>query len=218
MTARHQIEFGTATLFGLAAAMGVFIAFYGNNTPKIQKTFALPIVQGIDVPTPTPTSEPTPAVETFSQPAPNGAKKVTMKVSTNKDATKTYSFTTSDGDDSNQKSIYSVTLPPEENMSLPFNSWSPDDKYLFLTHHTAAVNEALVFRGDGTPMTELDQHYEVYATFKAKNITNTYNETTGWASETLLIVNTTTPGGTVQSYWFEVPSKAIIPLSTQFYD
>lgn len=215
MTVRHQLEFGTATLFGLSAAMGVFLAYYTSHQPKIQKTFALPIVESIV--SPTPTAEPTPTVQTFSQPSPDGKKILSMKLTTNQNTNKNYTFTTSDRDGTNQNTIYTVTLPANENMSLPFNTWSPDDKYLFVIHQTQeGLNEALVFRGDGTPLTELDQHYEVSATFKAKGITNTYNETTGWASETLLIVNTTTPSGSIQSYWFEIPSKAIIPLSTQF--
>lgn len=217
MTTRHQLELGTVSIFALAACAGIFLAAYNNYKPHIQKSYALPIVERLT--SPLPSVEPTPAVTTSSQPSPDGAKKLTLTVTSQENANKTYTLIASDSDDSNETPIYTITLPDQENISIPFNAWSPDDKYFFVIYHKGDLNEALVFRADGKPMSDTDQNFKVAATFKAKDIQNSYQVTTGWAAETLLIVNTNKPDGSKgPSYWFEVPSKAIIALSTEFYD
>lgn len=215
MTTRHQLEFGTVTLFTLAACIGVFLAVYNHNNFKTT-TYALPSTVSLEGPIVTPIF--TPKEENFSQISPDGTKKVLMTVGADEDSTKTYTLTTADGNNNSQIEIYSITLPVTENISIPFTTFSPDDKYFFVIHQKSGVNEAMVFRTDGEPMSDNEQYLEVARTFVEKEIQNPYKETTGWASETLLIVNTTPENGSKQSYWFEVPSKAIITLSTEFYD
>jgi dipeptidyl aminopeptidase/acylaminoacyl peptidase len=216
MTTRHQLEFGTVTFFGLAMCIGVFLAIYNNNNLKVKTTYALPSAESIRTPIIAPIF--TAKEETISQPSPDGTKKITIVAVSAEDSTKTYTLTTANGDNSGQIRIYSTTLPDSESISVPFNSFSPDNKYLFVIHHKAEINEALVFRTDGEKMTETEQYSKVAETFTAEEIKDSYKETTGWASETLLIVNTTPENDSKQSYWFEVPGKAIITLSTEFYD
>lgn len=214
MTRTHVIEFESAALVTVAAFAGIMFAFLGNHNPKIRTTFNLPVVAPLE--SPTPTAAPTPAPTTFSQVSPDGKKKVSMTVMQHSNTSKTYAFTVSDGDGANSQSLYSINLPLAEYMSIPFNTFSPDDKYLFLEHDTNSGTEAFAFRANGDPMSTDATYYNVTQLYNARNFPNTYETTTGWASETLLIVDTKTPSGDVQSYWFEVPSKAIIPLATQF--
>lgn len=214
MTTTHKIELESLLLFGFAAFAGVTLALYFNHGPKT--IFTLPVVTTLQ--SPIPTAAPTPTVQTFYQPSPNGQKKVTMTVTTRETTSKTYLFTVSDADGSNPQTIYSINLPTNENMRIPFNTFSPDNKFLFF-EHTAANGgvEAFVFRTDGQPISQDTPYYNVSAIFAEKQIPNSYQVTTGWASETLLIVNTTKSDGTKgPSYWFEVPSKAIIQLATDF--
>lgn len=213
MTIRHQIELDMVLLL-VAASVGIVFAMYYNNKSKISSSFSVPVMQDFQKQLATPA--PAPKVETSSQESPDGTKILTMTVTT-KDTSKTYAFTTSDAANTNQQSIYSITLSGKESMSVPFNTWSPDNKYVFLIHNTTTGSEALVMKDNAQPFAEGEQYFNVTTLFTAKNTGNTYQETTGWASETLLIVNTTLQNGSKgSSYWFEVPSKAIIQLSTEF--
>lgn len=218
MTTKHIIELDTIFLMIVFTIVGVVFAMYYNHKPNVRSSFFLPSTQEIQSPTSiiTPTLISTPKVETFSQISPDGGKNLVMTV-TNKDTEKIYEFTTSDNTDSNQQLIYSATLPNTEKMSIPFNTWSPGNRYVFLQHNTSSTSAALVMKANGQPFREDEQYSNITDLFTTKDTGNIYQETTGWASETLLILNTTQPDGSKgPSYWFEVPSKAIIQLSTDF--
>lgn len=215
MTTRHHIAFGSVSRLTTAALFGIVLALWLTHNTKISTDFSLP---SMIVQSPIPTTAPTPTVQTFSQMSPDGNKKVIMTVTQKTDLdNKTYTFTTTDSQSTKQQEIYTTTLPNTESMSIPFNTWSPDDTYLFLQHTTKNGSEAFVFRGDGTPVTSTEKYLNATSLFAARNTNTIYKETTGWASETLLIINTVLSHGTQgPSYWFEVPSKAIIQLSTEF--
>ena len=202
-------------LFILAAGIGLFLAFYTTHRPQLPTKISLPVIQTHENPTPILTPL-IPQPQVISQISPDGAKQLTMTVTTSKDLTKTYTFVTSDADGSNQQTIY-TSPDTTDSLSIPFNTWSPDDKYLFLTYTASSSAEALVMRADGKPLTDTEPTFNAKTIFDAKNTGNTYQETTGWASETLLIINTTVSDGSKgPSYWLEIPSLAIIQLSTQF--
>jgi len=220
MTIRHAIEIDTLSLLAISALAGIVFAVYSNHKPNTRYSFSLPVMQAQDSTlTPVPSEAPVlaPEVQTFSQVSPDGTKKLTMTVTVNKDASKTYAFIASDAASANQQSIYEATLPATENMGIPFNTWSPDNNYVFLQQNTASGSGSIVMKANGEPIAQGQQYFDVAALFNAQNTGNTYQETTGWASGTLLIINTKQPDGTKgPSYWLEIPSKAIIQLSTQF--
>lgn len=213
MTTRHAIEIETLSLAIVAAFLGTFFAMYSNHTPKKSFVYSLPVVENLQ---PSPTAIPTPPVASFSQPSPDGSKEVTMKVRTNSDATRTYIFTITDTTTQTTIPLYTTTFATDS-MSLPFNAFSPDNRYLFLNHNTKTGTEAWVFRADANPIAENVTYYNAKEIFDARNTGNTYQEATGWASETLVIINTTLSDGSKgPSYWLEIPSKAVIQLSTEF--
>lgn len=219
MTKTHQIEIESVILFIISAGIGAVFALYLGHKPPTPNKISLPVMQTQANPTaiPTPTlTPPVPKPQTTSQLSPDGTKLLTMAVTTNKDLANTYTFTTTNADNTNQQTVYTATNSAES-MSIPFNTWSPDDRYIFLTKNTSAGPEALVVRADGQPLTDTEQNVNAHTLFLAKNTANTYQETTGWASDTLLIMNTTSQDSTKgPSYWLEIPSKAIIQLSTEF--
>ena len=217
MTKTHKIELESVILFSLAAGVGVAFALYNGHKPQLPNNISLPVIQSIqNAPTDTPTPPPIPKPQITSQISPDGKKQLTLTTTTNNDLTKTYTFVTTDAGGGNQQQVYTVTYATDT-MNIPFNTWSPDDKYVFIIHTTTSGTEALVMKADGKPITETESTYNAATIFNAKNNGNSYQETTGWASETLLIINTTTQTGAKgPSYWLEIPSKAIIQLSTQF--
>ncbi len=215
MTIRHQIEVESVTFLLLAGAVGIVFAFYSGYKFNPQNIVSLPVVESFQNPIPVITPIPKPDVS--SQISPDGEKLLTMSVTTN-DSGKTYTFTTSDANGANTQNVYSVTYADTaDSMSIPFNTWSPDNKYVFINHIGPSGNDAIVLKANGEPITETESSINSTVIFKAKITNNLYDETTGWASETLLLINTKTSSGEKStSYWFELPSKAIIPLSTQF--
>ncbi len=216
MTIRHRIEVESISLLVLAAIAGIAFAFYTGYRPNFENKFSLPIIENLQGQTiaPTPTGAPNPQEQ--SQISPDGKKVLTMRIKTNEDFTKTYTFISSNADGTDQKTIYLVTYSADS-MSIPFNTWSPDNKYVFIKHTSPLGSDAIVLKANGEPVTESESAINTTLLFKDKIANNIYDDTTGWASETLLIINTkTSEGAQGTSYWFEIPSKAIIPLSTQF--
>jgi len=154
-----------------------------------------------------------PHEEMSTQPSPDGTKKLVMRVTPASSDANTYTFTTMDSTGENKKEIYTATLSGDK-FTIPFNTWSPDNKYLFVQKDSG---EALVFARSGEAITPVEQFIDVKDIFSKKDRQDRYSRVTGWASPTLLIINTVGGDGAKgSSYWFEVPSKAIIELWGDF--
>ena len=209
-TLRHQIELESIFLITIVAGLSFFFVFHNN-----QRQFnlsGLPITSPL---VPTPTSVPNQNI--FSQISPDGKKKVVMNVTNNTDGTRTYSFSTEDSSGENKKVVFSKTLDSTKGMSIPFNTWSTDDQYFFIQENSKEGNSIFVFKASGEAFSDTEKYFDVTDLFKKRNTGNNFKEATGWASSTLIVMNTTKDDGSRgSSYWFEVPSKAIIQLSTQF--
>lgn len=194
----------------LVVAASSFFVWHGNNSSRpIQ--LSNPIIAEAEMQNDT--ENLVSQVDTASQIAPDGTKKLVMNTSHNKDGSLYYVFTTTDGSGKNEQPLYATTSATES-FQLPFNAWSPDDKYLFIEKNNG---DALVFNASGEEIIEGQKYLDVENLFTAAGKKDIYKVTTGWASPTLLIVNTSTPENKKgSSYWFEVPSKAIMQLSSGF--
>lgn len=213
MTVRKYIEIDFFSLLAAAAIVGVVIAVTANHSPRPRITFSVPVM---DTSQTFPSLDPAPK-EVTSQVSPDGTQKVTMTVVTNRDNSKAYTVTTSNLQDGDKKIIYTTTLPATDSMTIPFNTWSPDNNYILLKHVMSQKTDVLVLRADGQALPDGKYYDNVTDIFLAKNTGSTYEDTTGWASETLLIINTKSQDGSKgPSYWEEVPTQAVIELSTQF--
>lgn len=102
-------------------------------------------------------------------------------------------------------------------LRVPFNTWSPDDKYFFLEEKKAEGEEYLVMKASGETFTSGEQSLTVGKLFRERYPENTIVSVTGWASPTLLIINASSEKEASMSYWFEVPSQKFIRLATYFY-
>lgn len=153
----------------------------------------------------------TPSIESSSQPSPDGLWKVLMTTTPLASGSAQYIFSTVDKSNIQQEIYSHIT---NEKYMIPFNAWSPDDKYVFIQKDTG---EAYVFTRSGDPITSLESFLDVKAIFNQTERKDIYDHVTGWASPSLLIINTMTDNGEKgSSYWFEVPSKAIIQLWGDF--
>lgn len=208
-TLRHRIELETFFLIAIAAGVSLFLVLYRNN---FQFQFTLTSdspsmkaqVQII-----------APKITVSSQISSDGTKKVIMKATESADNT-TYEVSTMD-EETKEKLIFTKTLSSEGNMEIPFNTWSPDNKYFFIEENAGGVKKVFVYKAAGEPFDEKDPYLDATESFRNANTGNYFDEATGWASETLIIMNSKKPDGEKGfSYWFEVPSKAIIQLATDF--
>jgi len=199
----------------IAAIIGSFLVWRGNRDFQQKFLATDSLVSANDLSQkiiPTVTS--IPKVDFASQTTPDGTKILSMTRTQNSDKTYTYIFSVEDESGDNKKQIYTVTTPVSEMMSVPFNAWSPDNQYLFIQKNT---DNALVFKANGESVTDGQLYFDIKDSFEKKVTTVVPRAITGWAANRLIIVNTLKTDSAIgPSYWFEVPSKAAIKLSSMF--
>jgi len=137
----------------------------------------------------------------------DGAMKIIMEKTVRGSGSRMYSFFTTDKQ-GNQKLILTKTFLGSGGMSVPVNSWSPDNKYLFLKEENATMSSFLVFKQSGDNFSTGESYLDIVPLFLARKSLYTLADVTGWDSDTLLHVVTTGP-----PFWFEVPSKSFIQLA-----
>lgn len=215
MILRYRIILETISFLMIAAIIGSFLVWRGNRDFQQKFLSTDSLVSANDLSQkiiPTVTS--IPKVDFASQTTPDGTKILSMTRTQNSDKTYTYIFSVEDESGDNKKQIYTVTIPVSENMSVPFNAWSPDNQYLFIQKNT---DNALVFKANGESVTDGQLYFDIKDSFEKKVTTVVPRAITGWAANRLIIVNTLKTDSAIgPSYWFEVPSKAAIKLSSMF--
>jgi hypothetical protein len=210
ITLKRKIEIEAIFLIVIAVIVGIIFAVYRNNyRQQFNVSLKTPLM---------------PAVKTTlakitvsSQISPDGTKEVFMKITQNPDNTKTYNFSVVDVGSSDETPIFTRTLDLSKTMLIPFNTWSPDDQYFFVEQNMGNNNGVFAFKANGSPFINDSSYLDVTDLFSKANTGNNFGEATGWASGTLIIINTTQQDNTKgPSYWLEVPSRSVIQLSTQF--
>lgn len=122
-------------------------------------------------------------------------------------------FITSKSDGLQKQIFKKNSFDPE----IPYNTWSPDNVYVFLKEKTNTTSDFLVFQSSGGLFSNNLPYLSIQELF-VKNIQNYFIEdVTGWAAPNLLIVNTKTNDSDQRiSFWFDVPSQSFIQLGTYF--
>lgn len=147
--------------------------------------------------------------------SPDGKWKLTMKEEKGKDSIN-YTFTAGNTLDGIQNVIFTKNLPLGESMSIPANTFSPDDKYVFLKHTSAVGDNYTALSVTGGPIKDV-QTLDFSSIFASKYEDYKITEATGWGGVNLIVFNTDkTSGGIGPSFWFEVPSGAFTKLSNRF--
>lgn len=205
MTTLRKVELESIFLISIVAAVSLFFVVQRNNQGLFTGSVTIPIVT------------PAPSQNVFSQISPDGTKKVIMRINSGENDTKTYSFYTADGLGRNEKYIFTRSLDVDSSMSVPFNTWSSNNQYFFIQENSPSEKSIFAFKANGDAFSDKEPYFDVTGLFKKRETGYIFNEATGWASESLIIINTKKDDGTKgPSYWFEVPSKAILILATEF--
>lgn len=207
-TLRREIE--TIFIIACLTGVGLFASMQFNLKHKLNlRSPSLPAALTASSPTPTPTPIPAPVMQTTNTDSPDGAKTLIMKKQQT-DSGASYSFSATDKKANIQTFIFSKTLVAPADISIPFNTWSPDNRYIFLKE---GASDYYVW-----PLAvDLQTSVNITSLFVAKYPDLTMIEVTGWAAPDLLIVNAKNKEGSKSSLWFEVSSLHFIPLSTGFY-
>ncbi len=141
--------------------------------------------------------------------SPEGSETLTVKKEVG-EGTVNYLITTTNG------LSYTKTLAGGGSLSIPFNTWSPDKKYVFLKEDGEKSNY-YVFSASGKTFADGVSYLNVGEVFGKKVEEFKLLEATGWASPTLLVVNTTTQTGeNGPSFWFDITNQSFIRLSSKF--
>lgn len=127
---------------------------------------------------------------------------------------KKYSFFTTDAAGQKKTLLFSQTLGEESDMTLPKNSFSPDNKYLFLQENKPGSTNILVFKVTGEPFISGEQYLNVGSLFsKTGKGKDGYSlkTATGWVSPIFIQLYTVGPNSNIgPSYWFSVETKAFL--------
>ncbi len=195
----------------LAASLVLIMSMKQRDDARISHNFSpIPVAAIVS-----PTTMPPPQVQVFQMDSPEGSKTLEVERVESTGLPLHSIFVTSKSDGVSHKIITTDTT--YHNLTIPFNSWSPDTTYFFLTETTSDSKDYLVFRSSGEPFTDEVLSLSVQQLFKEKVEGYTIEDVTGWADPTLLVVNTEAiDGGDKVSFWFDVPSQTFIQLGTYF--
>ena len=120
-------------------------------------------------------------------------------------------------DEDTVRRIFWKTLPADTELSIPFNSVSPDNKYLFLKQEGPDKTRYLVMTTSGEPIGQELQTLEFAEKFEAEQPDYKITEVTGWGGIDLIVFNTDTVEGAIgPSFWYEVPTRSFIRLPNRF--
>jgi hypothetical protein len=148
--------------------------------------------------------------------SPDGKMSLTLKQKKG-DGTVTYTFLITDGDTNNQKEIFFKTVSSGTVISVPNNTFSSDNKYVFFKEVGLGVSDYYVLNTSGAPVYKDIQSFNFSGLFAEKHKDDVITDATGWAGPTLVVVNTDkSDGGVGPSFWFDVASKSFIQLSNRF--
>jgi len=207
-TVRHQVEM--FFIISLATAISLFVLVQRNKNMAQRVFSAIPEEQQATVPEVTPIP-----VQTTTMDSPDGTRTLTMKKEQTSETT-VHSINVSDAGNVGQ-TIFNKELQDTQSLSIPYNTWSPDNKYFFLKESTPSVANYYVFSASGTPLSENVQYANIQDLFSQKFPDYQITDVTGWADPVLIIVNTTSnKTGQNASFWFDVTSLSFIQLGTFF--
>ena len=198
-------------VFAIAVGGGALYFFWKTPAPTHHVT-SMPVLP----PSPTPGIVAALPVAT-PWVSPDGAKTLVMKVTPEAHNLTSYVFTVKDSPDAPEQTVYQTNVESGVSMSIPFNSWSPDNQYFFILKKDGTDIHTLVFKASGKSFPDGSQFVDVNDAFVQKKIQYPFTEVTGWASPTLLVVNTKSPTSSAPiSYWFDLSKKSFIRLTNSF--
>lgn len=144
--------------------------------------------------------------------SPDGSMTLTLK---NKETS--YSLFASSKSDGQPQLIFKKEEVNSSKLEIPYNTWSPDNIYVFLKEKTPILDNFLVFQSSGSFFSNNLSYLSIQELFK-KNVPDyTIEDVTGWGGINLIVINAKNIiDDRKVSFWFDVPSQSFIQLGTYF--
>ena len=210
ITVRHSAGLFAVILTGTALAFFVTLERNSTSGRSLISSAAMPVAM-----TPAPTEKPKGPQVSFMD-SPEGSRTLTLERQESNEIS-SYLLSVSSKSDGQKLQLFKKDESISQNLSIPFNTWSSDNRYVFLKETTPAINNYLVFQSSGVPFASDSAFVSVQELFSKKVPNFIIEDVTGWAGPTSLIVNTrAVEGSSKVSFWFEVPSQSFIQLGTYF--
>ncbi len=150
-------------------------------------------------------------------PSPDGKYVLVANNETEADGIVVQTFTINNLKDDTSIEIYRKDSPVESLISVPENTFSPNDKYIFLTLEENWINKYLVLRTDNKEINSESKFLEIESLFRNMHPEYTITDITGWGGYNVLVVNTDTKEDkTGPSWWFDASNSSFYKLSTRF--
>jgi len=187
-------------IFVLIAGAGVFFVKFSRVPQKPDSTAFKP------TPVPVPVVEAMEPIVT-SVGSPDGKLTLTMKKENTQNGD-SYAFFTTNLEGS-KNILYTKVASAGAVLSIPENTFSPDNKYVFLKEEYMGLANYFLPVSTGI--------IDISALFTEKYPDFIVTDMTGWGGINLIVINTDRVGGGVgPSFWFDVPSRSFYRLSTRF--
>lgn len=165
----------------------------------------LSLAKNIPIPTVVQVQAKTDTTEVHS---PDGSMKIVVKKTFNTQTLANYTVSVSEVSATFEKIIFSKNLGENQAIQIPDNSWSPDNKYLFLKENDNGKLSFFVLKATGGVFSDGKEYIDVVPLFEDKKYGFRLSDITGWDSNSLLHVFTVSENDTKgPSFWFDVESK-----------
>ncbi len=176
------------------AAFGFFVSYKPSQNYKLNNALILP--------------QATPVPQTSEVRSLEGTMRLIMTRKENPDGTSNYSFTISDKSDK-KSLIFEKTTGKGEEMALPQNSWSPNDKHIFIEDRKGTFVDYLLFKANGEFFANGEKYLNVTGLFNQKVKNYNLKAITGWDDP--LLMHVVTINGPL--FWFDITTQSFIQLA-----
>ena len=113
--------------------------------------------------------------------------------------------------------IFEKDSNEDSRIVIPENTFSPDNKFVFLKFKDLGKTRYIVLRTDGKDIKEDTKSVEIESLFSEAHPDFVITDVTGWGANGLIVVNTDDVNGKIgPSWWFDLSNFSFIRLSTRF--
>ncbi|PIY68843.1 hypothetical protein COY90_03855 [Candidatus Roizmanbacteria bacterium CG_4_10_14_0_8_um_filter_39_9] len=196
-------------IFYLTIVLILFTAYVAYHQKK-SRAHDYPALSATITPIPVPING------VLSMDSPDGSKTLTLE---SQKLTETTSYTLSvlTKADGMHQLIFNSDTYFSQKFEIPFNTWSPDNQYIFLKEIRPNAVNYYVFQSSGDVFWDGASLLSVQDLFSNQVSHYFIENVTGWAAPNLLVVNAkSTEGDQRVSFWLDVPSQTFIQLGTYF--
>lgn len=145
----------------------------------------------------------------------DGLKQVIMHRKIQADNSVLYTFSTADVPSAGETVFFTRAIGGGGAMKVPLNTYSPDDKYLYLEEDEAGFTDIYVFKADGSLFNNGQQYLNVSSLFAQRQTNYIFHTATGWDSYALMHILTSTDGKNPgPKFWFDLSNMSFIQLAS----